>query len=72
LCLNTDVLSPRAQLPPLKPGSVLVARAVGAYQQVASTQFGEPRPAVVAREHDAWCLHMPAEGQPASSALRVP
>lgn len=72
LCLNIDVLHPRAQLPPLKPGSVLIARAVGAYQQVASTQFGEPRPAVLAREHGGeWCLHTPAEEQRALSALRV-
>jgi len=72
LCLNTDVLHPAAQLPPLKPGSVLIARSVGAYQQVASTQFGEPRPAVVAREHGEWCLHTPAEGQGALGAVRVP
>jgi hypothetical protein len=29
-------------------------RAVGAYQQVQSTQFGDLRPAVVAREGGRW------------------
>ncbi len=50
LCLNVDVLHPRAALPPLEPGAALVIGAVGAYAQAASTQFGEPRPAVLARE----------------------
>jgi len=36
---------------------VLVAREVGAYQQVGSTQFGDLRPAVVAREGGTWRLH---------------
>jgi diaminopimelate decarboxylase len=61
LCLNTDVVHPRAELPPLEPGAVLVAHDVGAYQQVASTQFGEPRPAVLAHERGRWRLHTPAE-----------
>ncbi len=61
LCLNVDVLHPNAQLPPLVPGDVLVAREVGAYQQVASTQFGEPRPAVLVREEGRWTLHQRAE-----------
>jgi diaminopimelate decarboxylase len=61
LCLNVDVLNFRAQLPPVSPGTVLVARGVGAYQQSASTQFGGPRPAVTVREHGRWRLHTVAE-----------
>jgi diaminopimelate decarboxylase len=62
LCLNVDVLHPGASLPRVRPGDVLVAREVGAYQQAASTQFGEPRPAVAVREDGSWRLHTPAEG----------
>lgn len=51
LCLNVDVIHPRAQLPILGPGARLVARSVGAYQQVAATQFGEAPPPVVVRSH---------------------
>lgn len=61
LCLNVDVVHPNAQLPELAPGATLVARAVGAYHQAASTQFGEPRPAVVVREDGKWRLHRSAE-----------
>ena len=57
LCLNIDVVAPAAQLGALEPGDVLVAREVGAYQQVQSTQFGDLRPAVVAREGGVWRLH---------------
>ncbi len=57
LCLNIDVLAPAAQLGELAPGDVLIAREVGAYQQVQSTQFGDLRPAVVARDGGAWRLH---------------
>lgn len=49
LCLNVDVIHPRAQLPEVEPGARLVARSVGAYQQVAATQFGEPPPPVTVR-----------------------
>lgn len=56
LCLNIDLLAPAAQLGALEPGDVLIARDVGAYQQVQSTQFGDLRPAVVAREGGAWRL----------------
>ena len=56
LCLNVDVLHPSALLPPLRPGSLLLVRSVGAYQQSQSTQFGELRPAVVARDGDSWHL----------------
>ena len=54
LCLNIDVVAPAAQLGELAVGDVLVARAVGAYQQVQSTQFGDLRPAVVARDGGVW------------------
>lgn len=57
LCLNIDVLAPAAQLGELAVGDVLIARAVGAYQQVGSTQFGDLRPAVVARDGGTWRLH---------------
>ena len=50
LCLNVDVLHPRAELPAVAPGARLVARSVGAYQQVAATQFGEVPPAVAVRD----------------------
>jgi diaminopimelate decarboxylase len=61
LCLNVDVLHPGAELPELGPGDVLLARGVGAYQQVASTQFGEPRPAVLGRERGRWRVVRVAE-----------
>jgi diaminopimelate decarboxylase len=57
LCLNIDVVAPAARLGDLAPGDVLIARGVGAYQQVQSTQFGDLRPAVVARDGGAWRLH---------------
>ena len=50
LCLNVDVLHPRAELPAVAPGARRVARSVGAYQQVAATQFGEVPPAVAVRD----------------------
>ena len=50
LCLNIDVIHPRVQLPLVAPGDRLVARSVGAYQQVAVTQFGERPPPVTIRE----------------------
>ena len=56
LCLNIDVVAPAAELGELVAGDVLIAREVGAYQQVGSTQFGDLRPAVVAREGGAWRL----------------
>jgi diaminopimelate decarboxylase len=54
LCVNVDVIHPSAALPALSPGAVLVARAVGAYQQSAATQFGEPHPPVLLRDGGAW------------------
>jgi diaminopimelate decarboxylase len=53
LCLNVDVIHPRAQLPPLAPGARLVARSVGAYQQSAATGFGEAPPPVAVRNQAA-------------------
>jgi diaminopimelate decarboxylase len=53
LCLNVDVIHPRAQLPVLEPGARLVARSVGAYQQSAVTGFGEAPPPVTVRNHAA-------------------
>jgi diaminopimelate decarboxylase len=61
LCLNVDVLHPSASLPALEPGATLVARAVGAYQQAASTQFGERRPPAAVREDGSWRLYCGAE-----------
>jgi diaminopimelate decarboxylase len=57
LCLNIDVVAPAAALGALAVGDVLIAREVGAYQQVQSTQFGDLRPAVVARDGGTWRLH---------------
>ena len=51
------MLAPAPELGELAPGDVLVARGVGAYQQVHSTQFGDLRPAVVARDGGQWRLH---------------
>ena len=56
LCLNIDVVAPAAPLGELAVGDVLMARDVGAYQQVQSTQFGDLRPAVVARDGATWRL----------------
>jgi diaminopimelate decarboxylase len=56
LCLNVDVVHPAAELGELVPGDVVVARGVGAYQQVQSTQFGDLRPAVAVRDGGAWRL----------------
>jgi diaminopimelate decarboxylase len=61
LCLNVDVLHGHAELPELAPGDLLVARAVGAYNDAQSTQFGEPRPAVVARSGGDWRICRRAE-----------
>ncbi len=57
LCLNIDVVAPAAALGEVAAGDVLLAREVGAYQQVQSTQFGDLRPAVVARDGGTWRLH---------------
>jgi len=57
LCLNIDVLAPAAELGELAVGDVLIARDVGAYEQVQSTQFGDLRPAIVACDGGSWRLH---------------
>jgi diaminopimelate decarboxylase len=57
LCLNIDVVSPAAELGDLVVGDILLARDVGAYQQAQSTQFGDLRPAVLARDGGTWRLH---------------
>jgi len=56
LCLNVDVLHPAVELPDLAPGAAVVIRAVGAYHQAQSTQFGDLRPATVAFEDGGWHL----------------
>jgi len=56
LCSNVDVLHPSADLPALSEGDAVVVRSVGAYQQTQSTQFGDLRPAVVARDDGHWRL----------------
>ena len=61
LCQNVDVVHPGAELPELGPGEVLLARGVGAYQQAAATQFGEPRPAVLGWERGRWRVVREAE-----------
>jgi hypothetical protein len=61
LCLNVDVLRPGDELPELAPAAVLLARGVGAYHQAASTQFGEPHPAVFARDRGRWRVARTAE-----------
>ena len=53
LCLNVDVIHPRARLPAVAPGARLVARSVGAYQQSAATGFGEAPPPVTVRNRAA-------------------
>ena len=54
--MSAALVEPTAA-PTSEAGPVLVARGVGAYQQVHSTQFGDLRPAVVARDGGQWRLH---------------
>jgi diaminopimelate decarboxylase len=56
LCTNVDVLHPAAELGAVSEGDAVVIRGVGAYQQSQSTQFGDLRPAVVARDEGHWQL----------------
>jgi diaminopimelate decarboxylase len=56
VCSNVDVLHPAAELPALAEGDAVLVRGVGAYQQTQSTQFGDLRPAVVARDDGHWRL----------------
>jgi diaminopimelate decarboxylase len=67
LCLNVDVLHPAAMLPAVSPGSLLLVRSVGAYQQSQSTQFGELRPAVAGRDGGRW--HLVASGESIGSLI---
>jgi diaminopimelate decarboxylase len=56
LCLNIDILHPAADLPDVGPGDLIVIEGVGAYAQSHATQFGDARPAVVARHDGRWTL----------------
>ena len=56
LCTSVDVLHPAANLGAVSEGDAVLIRGVGAYQQSMSTQFGDLRPAVVARDEGHWRL----------------
>jgi diaminopimelate decarboxylase len=56
LCTNVDVLHPGAPIGAVSEGDAIVIRGMGAYQQSQSTQFGDLRPAVVARDDGHWRL----------------
>jgi diaminopimelate decarboxylase len=56
LCTNVDVLHPAAPIGAVSEGDAIVIRSMGAYQQSQSTQFGDLRPAVVARDEGHWRL----------------
>jgi diaminopimelate decarboxylase len=56
LCTSVDVLHPAADLGAVSEGDAVIIRGVGAYQQSMSTQFGDLRPAVVARDEGHWRL----------------
>lgn len=56
LCTNVDVLHTAAELPAVAEGDPILIRGVGAYHQTQSTLFGEPHPAVVARDEGRWRL----------------
>lgn len=56
LCLNIDILHPAANLPDVGVGDLIAIEGVGAYAQSQATQFGDARPAVMAREHGCWTL----------------
>jgi hypothetical protein len=56
LCTSVDVLHPAADLGAVGEGDAVLIRGVGAYQQSMSTQFGDLRPAVVARDEGHWQL----------------
>ena len=57
LCLNVDVLHPRrAAARARAPGSALLVRDAGAYQQAQSTRFGDLQPAVLAHDDGRWRL----------------
>jgi diaminopimelate decarboxylase len=56
LCTNVDVLHTALRLPEVAEGDPILIRGLGAYQQSQSTQFGDLRPAVVARDGGHWQL----------------
>ncbi len=56
LCLNIDILHPAVDLPDVDPGDLIVIEGVGAYAQSHATQFGDARPAVMARDDGRWTL----------------
>jgi diaminopimelate decarboxylase len=62
LCLNIDILHPSADLPDVGPGDLIVIEGVGAYAQSHATQFGDVRPAVMARHDGRWTLARRREG----------
>jgi len=47
LCMNIDVVSESASLPPLMPGTRMILSPVGAYNMTQSMQFIRYRPAIV-------------------------
>lgn len=47
LCMNIDVLQQKVALPPLRSGDILIIKNIGAYNFTQSTQFIQPRPAIV-------------------------
>ena len=54
LCSHLEILHPRVELPAIAEGEVLLIRRVGAYNQSQSTQSGDLRPAVIARDRGEW------------------
>ena len=54
LCAHLEILHPRVELPAVAEGEVLLIRRVGAYNQSQSTQSGDLRPAVIARDRGGW------------------
>ena len=52
--LASQILHPRVERPAIAEGEVLLIRRVGAYNQSQSTQSGDLRPAVIARDRGEW------------------
>jgi diaminopimelate decarboxylase len=72
LCLNIDILHPAAELPDVGPGDLIVIEGVGAYAQSHATQFGDARPAVMARHDGRWTLARRREQLSDLIGLEVP
>jgi diaminopimelate decarboxylase len=53
-CTYHDILHPRARLPLVAEGDVLIVRRVGAYNQSGSTEHGTRLARVLVRERDGW------------------